>query len=81
MNDGKFLELLASSEERCRQQVHNPLRERRARQERELMSLDGERPARSHRNVVAAWLGGVLIRTGEWLAAAPRTGIGVSHQG
>lgn len=81
MNDGKFLELLASSEELCRQQVLNPLRERRAQQERELMSLEGERPARPRRSAVAAWLGTVLIRTGEWLSAAARPGIGVSHQG
>ena len=82
MNDGRFIELLASSEERCRRQVHNPMRERRAQQERALTSLDGECPARApRRNPVAVWLGGVLIRTGEWLSAPSRTGIGVSHQG
>ena len=69
MNDGRFIELVASAEERCRQ-ARNPIREQRARLECELAQVMPAHMARTRRNAAAVWLGSVLVRLGEWLGAS-----------
>jgi hypothetical protein len=82
MHDGRFIEVVAATEERYRQQVLNPKREHRARLSHELALMAPERPARPRRNFVAVWLGNALVRTGEWLgASASGVEIGASQSG
>jgi hypothetical protein len=82
MNDGRYIALVASAEEHCRQQALNPMWEHRARLERELASLEPEHAARTRRNAAAVWLGSALVRLGEWLGASPSgVEIGASQSG